>query len=81
MSETRYALTWSIGGRRRGVFCPAGGMTHDEAEMAKERLYERARANGVKPVRDPGPDQDRSIGATVVPYVFDVDNDPIEGLS
>lgn len=82
MSEPRYVLSWLISGSKRGVFCPAGGMTMQEAELAKERLYERARANGVEVKRVGVPSHTTtSIGASIVPYVFDIDNDPIAGLS
>jgi hypothetical protein len=83
MTDQRYALIWSIAGGSlgRGCFCPAGGLTKDEAETAKERLYARAETNNIRPVRSSNRmPQDITIGAAIVPYVYDLDRDDIEGL-
>lgn len=81
-----YALVWT-GPDGRGCYCPAGGLTRAEAEQAKDRLYEAARDHEISPVVDhrqgPGSDglsaeasskvrRGRTVGAAIVPYVFDV---------
>lgn len=70
MSEQRYALIWESGLPSNGCFCPAGGMTMEEAERSRSRLQDRARAN----------DFPRVFTTKIVPYVYDIDRDDIEGL-
>jgi hypothetical protein len=80
MSEQTYVLVWSIdGGRYRGAFCPARGLTREEATQAKYRLLERAEVAGIRQLGRPG--RGPTIHVVVVPYVFDIASDSIRGLS
>lgn len=64
-----YVLVWEFGdGRIGGAYCPSLGLSYDEGTQAMQHLADRAGAAGVV------------IGVQLVPYVYDVVRDPIQGL-
>jgi hypothetical protein len=57
-----FVLTWTVGSRR-GAFCPAGGLSLDEADEARARLMER-----MAELKVPA----EAYYSAIVPYYFDV---------
>lgn len=63
----RYVLVWTIDGELAGAFCPAGGLTADEAERAIDRLDA-----AIVTSPDFRAGTQGEVETKLVPYVFDV---------